>query len=240
MTPLMLPANNGHDRLVHMLASQGVDIHQWSNATGFDALCLACAKGLMLCVTYLLGTWADINGVEKRCITPLHVAAKGGHVEMVMRLLRMGEDKTKSSKEQFQSMEITRASAEVVRTAGFVEEWAWGENCAAIGWRTDKQRKELALHDIIDRVVELRQDKVEETLTSLRIDGKPQRVFDPEVLKLKRHFRRLDLLKQDANPVDESDTLPDTETDTEEDPEMGMVWSGRFSWASTLDHLAQT
>lgn len=69
---------------------------QWGNG----ALYYVCANGHILVAAYLLGLGANINEGNKEGNTPLQVAARWGHTDIVRLLLQLGADReTRSSQE---------------------------------------------------------------------------------------------------------------------------------------------
>ncbi|KAM7190835.1 Ankyrin repeat-containing domain protein [Rhypophila sp. PSN 637] len=94
-TPLIYAAMNGHDNLVSFLERHQPRPADWrlTDNNGSDAFYLACATGHTFCAIYLRALGSEINRPNSRRITPLHIAARGGHFDTVLWLLRNGADK---------------------------------------------------------------------------------------------------------------------------------------------------
>ncbi|KAK4207518.1 ankyrin repeat-containing domain protein [Rhypophila decipiens] len=94
-TPLIYAAMNGHDYLVSFLERHQPRPADWRlpDNNESDAFYLACATGHTFCAIYLRALGAEINRPNHRRITPLHIAARGGHFDTVLWLLRNGADK---------------------------------------------------------------------------------------------------------------------------------------------------
>ncbi|KAF7704250.1 hypothetical protein HF521_021322 [Silurus meridionalis] len=89
LTPLMVAAQKGFTRMVHVLVEHGADIHI-KNSSGKDALMLACFAGhldIVMQLRQLGATWQsqDIAGCS-----PLHWAVDGGHLPVVTYMIQNG------------------------------------------------------------------------------------------------------------------------------------------------------
>ncbi|XP_046346164.2 ankyrin repeat domain-containing protein 50-like [Haliotis rufescens] len=92
-TPVMLAARNGHKEVVELLVKKGADLSLAYNAAGSNVLHVACFKGHVDVVKYLLSQdTVDVNsrGWKKR--TPMMRAAEKGHKEIVELLVNKGAD----------------------------------------------------------------------------------------------------------------------------------------------------
>ncbi|XP_048257852.1 ankyrin repeat domain-containing protein 50-like [Haliotis rufescens] len=92
-TPVMRAAGNGQKEVVELLVKQGADLSLAYNTAGSNVLHLACFKGHVDVVKYLLSQdIVDINsrGLKKR--TPVMLAAEKGHKEVVELLVNKGAD----------------------------------------------------------------------------------------------------------------------------------------------------
>ncbi len=90
----------------------------------------------------------------------------------------------------------------------------------------------MAFSDLYERHIAGRQH-VDDREKAFRIGIGVERVFDPDVEAFKRHLRRRADGKSDANPDQVSDTLPDTQSESEAGAqlnslEQGMIWRGHF------------
>ncbi|KAK4195982.1 ankyrin repeat-containing domain protein [Triangularia verruculosa] len=118
MTPLMFAADQGHDFMIRLLVNQSphADIRH-KDSLGCDAFYIACARGHILCASYLLGCGADINTINSKQNRPLHVVAKLGKKDMVGWLLRMGADTGVSSTQPFDGMGVKGPPLEIAKAS---------------------------------------------------------------------------------------------------------------------------
>ncbi|KAK4176681.1 ankyrin repeat-containing domain protein [Triangularia setosa] len=118
-TPLMFAADQGHDFMIKLLLNHTppADFRQ-RDKLGCDAFYFACARGHILCASYLLGCGANINTRNNKDNTPLHVVAKLGRKDMVGWLLRMGADKEAKSTQPFDGMDVKGTPPAIAKAAG--------------------------------------------------------------------------------------------------------------------------
>ncbi len=91
-TPLILAAQNGHDKIVELLLGSGADAKAIISARGISALFMAAQNGHDKVVELLLGSGADAKTVNAKGISVLYVAAQNGHNKIVELLLGAGAD----------------------------------------------------------------------------------------------------------------------------------------------------
>ncbi|KAI5624626.1 fibronectin type 3 and ankyrin repeat domains protein 1 [Silurus asotus] len=89
LTPLMVAAQKGFTRMVHILVEHGADIHI-KNASGKDALMLACFAGHLDIVMQLRQLGATWQAQDVAGCSPLHWAVDGGHVPVVTYMIQNG------------------------------------------------------------------------------------------------------------------------------------------------------
>jgi ankyrin repeat protein len=86
-----------HTPIIRYLVANGLDVNHKSNDNS-TPLFNACRYGNCEGALYLIENGADINAAtESKCLTPLHVAAMMGHVEIVKLLLFLNADVTMKS-----------------------------------------------------------------------------------------------------------------------------------------------
>jgi ankyrin repeat protein len=117
-TALILGAQRGSLPLVRCLTEKWKAKCSVQDQWGNGAFYYACANGHILVATYLLGLGADINEGNKEGDTPLYVAAKWGHSEMVRLLLQLGADRSARSSQEASGVKGRATPAEVARKAG--------------------------------------------------------------------------------------------------------------------------
>ncbi|MBS0544829.1 MAG: ankyrin repeat domain-containing protein [Proteobacteria bacterium] len=82
---LMLAVLAGHDRVVDTLLKAGAPVNQ----DGWTPLHYAAFEGRLALVDKLLAAGADVNALAPNKSTPLMIAARNGHIEVVRRLLKL-------------------------------------------------------------------------------------------------------------------------------------------------------
>ncbi|CAH3039511.1 unnamed protein product [Pocillopora meandrina] len=90
-TPLMVAAVTGKERAVNLLLSKGADPHL-KNFMGKNLLHAAAEGGNTSIVERALSFDIDIDSKDEGSATPLIIAVKGNHVEVVKYLLQRGAD----------------------------------------------------------------------------------------------------------------------------------------------------
>ncbi|XP_062375741.1 fibronectin type 3 and ankyrin repeat domains protein 1-like isoform X1 [Sardina pilchardus] len=88
-TPLMVAAQKGYARLVHMLVEHGADVLM-KNSSGKDSLMLACFMGHVDVVRYLRGFVGGWGRRDAGGCTPLHLAADGGNLQLITYMIHTG------------------------------------------------------------------------------------------------------------------------------------------------------
>lgn len=91
MTPLILAASAGRDKIVKILLKEGVDVNEKSDE-GHSALQYAASKNWPAICAALIEKDADINITDKRGATPLHRAASKGNDVIVNMLVERGKN----------------------------------------------------------------------------------------------------------------------------------------------------
>ncbi|KAK0624928.1 ankyrin repeat-containing domain protein [Bombardia bombarda] len=144
MTPLIRAAEYGHEFLVNFLVKHKPHGADWKlkNHFGSDAFYIACARGHILCATYLLACGVDINMPSHNGNTPLHAAARMGHLETVRWLLRNGANREARLIVPSTGMDTGKTPAEVARASTKLENEKQREEIAAYieGWTPAKGR----------------------------------------------------------------------------------------------------
>lgn len=82
---LMLAVLAGHDKVVDRLMKAGAPVNQ----QGWAALHYAAFEGRLALVEKLLAAGADVNALAPNKSTPLMIAARNGHIDVVRRLLKL-------------------------------------------------------------------------------------------------------------------------------------------------------
>ncbi|XP_067659909.1 putative ankyrin repeat protein RF_0381 [Haliotis asinina] len=89
-TPLMLAAENGHRNVVELLVGQGANVSLHDNK-GNNVLHCACRGGDVEVVKYVLAqNMVDINSRGRKRMTPVMMAARTGHRDVVALLVGKG------------------------------------------------------------------------------------------------------------------------------------------------------
>ncbi|XP_048257810.1 serine/threonine-protein phosphatase 6 regulatory ankyrin repeat subunit A-like [Haliotis rufescens] len=91
-TPVMVAAENGHREIVKLLVDKGGDMSLVDEKND-NILHLACLCGQKEVVKYVLSQdIVDINGRGRQTTTPVMLAARNGHKEVVELLVKKGAD----------------------------------------------------------------------------------------------------------------------------------------------------
>lgn len=90
MTPLILAASGGRDKVVNLLLNQGANVNAKTN-DGHSALQYAASKNWKTICASLLENNADVNITDRRGSTPLHRSASKGNLAIVKLLLEYGK-----------------------------------------------------------------------------------------------------------------------------------------------------
>lgn len=90
MTPLILAASGGRERVVNLLINQGANIDA-KTSDGHSALQYAASKNWKSICATLLEKDADVNITDKQGSTPLHRSACKGNLAIVKLLLEQGK-----------------------------------------------------------------------------------------------------------------------------------------------------
>ncbi|XP_060789001.1 fibronectin type 3 and ankyrin repeat domains protein 1 [Neoarius graeffei] len=89
LTPLMVAAQKGFIRIVHILLEHGADIHM-KNGSGKNCMMLACFAGHLDIVKHLHKFGATWQSRDLSGCTPLHWAADGGHLPIIVYMIEDG------------------------------------------------------------------------------------------------------------------------------------------------------
>jgi len=106
-TPLTIAASKGHVDIVQLLLEKGAEI----NGNGIPPLFMAAQNGCTEVVALLLA----VKGVEvnkpttNKAVSPLSIAAEGGHVDVVKRLIEAGADVNQADQEGLTPLSIAAA-----------------------------------------------------------------------------------------------------------------------------------
>ena len=91
LSALSMAAELGHETVLSLLLSQGVDPH-FKDKSGRSLLSLAASNGRETVVSLLLSRGVDPNSRDQSRMTPLSYAASNGHITVVNLLLSKGAD----------------------------------------------------------------------------------------------------------------------------------------------------
>lgn len=91
MTPLILAASAGREKVVNTLLAEGANVNL-TTVDGHSALQYAASKNWKSICVALLEKYADINITDKRGATPMHRAASKGNIAIVKLLIEYGKD----------------------------------------------------------------------------------------------------------------------------------------------------
>ncbi|KAJ8664355.1 hypothetical protein QAD02_006017 [Eretmocerus hayati] len=100
MTPLILAASAGREKVVDLLLKDGADFNA-KTTEGHSALQYAASKNWKSICAKLLEKEADVNITDKRGATPLHRAASKGNIEIVRLLLEKAENLNIDQKDMY-------------------------------------------------------------------------------------------------------------------------------------------
>lgn len=92
MTPLMKACWDGRMEIAKYLLSAGADVHAKDSDNGQTPLMYAVQRGRADFVKWLIDSGAGVNLRDVRKFTPLHVAAAGGHEDVVDFLVKAKAD----------------------------------------------------------------------------------------------------------------------------------------------------
>lgn len=90
MTPLILAASAGREKVVNTLLIEGANVNA-TTIDGHSALQYAASKNWKSICVALLEKDADVNITDKRGATPLHRAASKGNIAIVKLLVESGK-----------------------------------------------------------------------------------------------------------------------------------------------------
>ena len=94
-TPLMLAAENGRNDISMHLINRGADVRKKDGIFNRTALHYACRRGDLKVVELLLSKGAKNDVRDERSCTPLMLAAKNRHNDVLMLLIEQGADVSK-------------------------------------------------------------------------------------------------------------------------------------------------
>jgi ankyrin repeat protein len=115
-TPLIIAASKGNPRLTIKLLNWGARC-DLEDIYGRDAFYRACTAGDVLSAAQILGKGdgSQLNKSTHKGTTPLHTAAKNGHLDTVKWLLLYGADRNAKSTKPFRDSNVVGTPAEVAR-----------------------------------------------------------------------------------------------------------------------------
>jgi 26S proteasome non-ATPase regulatory subunit 10 len=90
MTPLILAASAGREKVVNTLLTEGANVNA-TTVDGHSALQYAASKNWKAICMALLEKDANVNIADKRGATPLHRSASKGNIAIVTLLMEYGK-----------------------------------------------------------------------------------------------------------------------------------------------------
>ena len=91
MTPWILAASAGREKVVNTLLTEGADVNA-KTQEGHSALQYAASKNWKSICAALLEKDANVNVTDNRGATPLHRAASKGNIAIVNLLIKHGQN----------------------------------------------------------------------------------------------------------------------------------------------------
>ncbi|KAL7269065.1 Target of rapamycin complex 2 subunit avo2 [Rhizina undulata] len=98
-TPLMLAAAEGHEAIVHYIATRFPRCVDWKNKIGMTAVMHAAKNGHEPVVNILLDLGADIDAIDALGNTSLHHASAYGHRKVIKSLFERGANSEKLNRQ---------------------------------------------------------------------------------------------------------------------------------------------
>ena len=97
-TPLHLAAAEGHRTVVELLLKNGADTNAQTKRQEWTPLHIAAVLGYTEVVRSFIAHGTDVNVKDGRGNTPLDLAKRGGHTEIVELLIKVAEEQKTTEK----------------------------------------------------------------------------------------------------------------------------------------------